>query len=505
MTGPLRHGSSVSEVAWQSSAALRQQFPPGESAMFDFLFPDLQEDPGSLLPDHPSTVTGLVALGRTMRDPGPASADDPGNSTIPAAYTYFGQFVAHDITLESRSASTTQLVDPALRPMTLSQVRSSLLNLRTPTLELDHLYGEPAPLDPIDHNRMQLGRVAPTGSTMPPGVRPPGKDDDNDLPRGSDRVALVGDLRNDENLILAQLHVAFLKAHNALVAGGRPFAQAQRVLRQHYQHIVIYDFLTRVADPVIVHDILQNGGRAFDPLPGRLFLPLEFSVAAYRFGHSMIATGYDLNTNFNLRGGKPARLADLFRFTAQRGDLGDFPTLPENWIVQWEWLVNCGGPFNRGRRLDTKLVEPLFNLADGDGNDVGDGARLAVRDLLRGYLLRIPTGQAVAAALGLPALDAAEIERNTASPEQAAALHREGFLDRTPLWYYVLAEASSVGGYRLGPVGSTIVADVLIGLARRSADSIFGVPDWRPTLPEPRSRGRSGCTTCWRSPGCCPS
>jgi hypothetical protein len=126
-------------------------------------------------------------------------------------------------------------------------------------------------------------------------------------------------------------------------------------------------------------------------------------------------------------------------------------------------------------RIDTKLVEPgLFKLQNMEGKAPEDSAadiekdkaRLAVRNLLRGYLLRIPTGQAVAQALGLTSLTASQIEAAAASPEQVAELQSGGFTDRTSLWYYILAEAAHGGGQRLGPVGSTIVAEVLIGLAR---------------------------------------
>ena len=44
------------------------------------------------------------------------------------------------------------------------------------------------------------------------------------------------------------------------------------------------------------------------------------------------------------------------------------------------------------------------------------------------------------------------------------------------LWHYLLAEANHHGGQRLGPVGSTIIADVLIGLVRRSDDSYRSPP-----------------------------
>ena len=121
--------------------------------------------------------------------------------------------------------------------------------------------------------------------------------------------------------------------------------KARRILRQHYQHIVIHDFLKRVCDPAIVDGILQNGNQVYDPPQGAFFLPLEYAVAAYRFGHTMVRDEYDFNLNFNTTepDAFPASLALLFTFTALSGELGRFTdTLPDNWIVQWENLVDGG-------------------------------------------------------------------------------------------------------------------------------------------------------------------
>src|SRR5215217_3547610 len=458
---------------------------------FDFLFPTLQSNPANLLPQEAATPARLKELGRAMVDPGAPTGD----STVPAIYTYFGQFVDHDITLESGSFTTAQLVSPTMAPLPLAKIRDDLKNLRTATLELDSLYGPPAPRAFPNLNKMLIGKVTSLQGTEAPSLRPPGKGDDNDLPReprspdfAHDRAARIGDPRNDENLIVAQLHLAFLKAHNRLVDQGRTFAQARRLLRQHYQHIVIQDFLKRVADPAVVDSILANGNRFYDALAEPFFLPLEFAVAVYRFGHSMIRDDYDFNLNFNHSGDPgtfPADLGLLFTFTALSGELGDFDTLPDNWIIQWERFIGPGGGSNKARRIDTKLADGLFHLQNLQGQEEQptEAARLAVRNLLRGYGLRLPTGQAVATRLGLPVLSASQLEAAAASPEQAQVLRSGGFLERTPLWYYLLAEAKHHGGQRLGPVGSTLVAEVLIGLVRRSDDSILGSPGWRWTLP----------------------
>jgi hypothetical protein len=153
-------------------------------------------------------------------------------------------------------------------------------------------------------------------------------------------------------------------------------------------------------------------------------------------------------------------------------------------VIEWENFVDVGTKFIRARPIDTSIVEPLYALQDFRGvPEKGDGARLAVRNLLRGYLLRMPTGQAVAQAIGVPALTSEEILGQAESDEQKAVLLNSTFLAGTPLWYYVLAEAAVRGsGNHLGPVGSTIVAEVLIGLVRQHPDSILEDPDWTPTL-----------------------
>jgi hypothetical protein len=224
---------------------------PVDRRRFDYLFLNLQDDPDNLLPVSQQTRDSLVALGEAMADQG---ADDPaGDSAIPAAYTYLGQFVDHDITLEVSSATGSQLTDPDLRPLPLDRIRQETHNVRTALLELDSVYGLPAERDPGPNGpKMRIGTVQPVGNPVPD------KDAFNDLPREGrsvdvvhDRAALIGDPRNDENLIIAQLHVAFLRAHNRLVDEADPpdrFRKAKRRLRRHYQHIVLHDFLRRIAD-----------------------------------------------------------------------------------------------------------------------------------------------------------------------------------------------------------------------------------------------------------------
>jgi hypothetical protein len=472
--------NTLAERSAESPLGFAVMAQPVDTQDFGFLLWGLQDDPDNLLPQSTQTRNALVELGHTME------AGGGGDSTIPAAYTYFGQFVDHDITLELVSAELPDLVDPGLTPLGRAEIREQIRNARTATLELDSVYGGPAPRDGA---KMKIGEVAPSGG------RPQGKDDFNDLPRRRprpddperDREALIGDPRNDENLAVAQLHLAFLRAHNGLVDQGEDFRGARRLLRQHYQHIVLHDFLKKLVDPQIVDETIESN-HVYTPDEDRVFMPLEFSVAAYRFGHSMVRARYDFNVNF-----PGATLGELFTFTALSGQLGEFDTLPEIWIIEWEKFVDVGAAFNKARSIDTKLVEPLFTLPDLQGRPrQGDRARLAVRNLLRGYLLRLPTGQAVAHRLGqrlqgvrtIPVLTPQQITNGAQNQQQAQVLQQAGFLERTPLWYYILAEAAALErGERLGPVGSTIVAEVLVGLVRRSENSILRRANWEPTLP----------------------
>ena len=265
---------------------------------FGYMFDLTGED--HRLPTSPETVEALKQLGSVMfdRDESTPGSETKGDGPIPAAYTYFGQFVDHDITFDEGSGDMATLSAPDLKP--LSSL-AGLSNSRTAHLDLDSVYDGPR-----DGDRMLLSSVTKLNGTAKPLIRPPGKADQNDLPREgrsedprTDRAARIGDPRNDENLIVSQLHVAFLKAHNALVAGGMNFEAARRAIRQRYQWIVLHDFLKKVCDETVLSDVIKYGPKYWKvEQPGKLFIPAEFAAAGYRFGHSMIRTKYDFNLNF---------------------------------------------------------------------------------------------------------------------------------------------------------------------------------------------------------------
>ena len=459
--------------------------PPASQSQrgaFAYLFPALAADPEKTLPVGAVTIEALRALGAAMANAQSSLPTPP----IPAGYTYFGQFIDHDITKQEVAPCDHALFDitgDEFTPLTAEQIHTRLINERTAPFDLDSLYGWPAEQQGA---RMALGANGPHEPHL---SLPPGKDPtNNDLPRDQDGDALIGDPRNDENLIISQMQVAFLKLHNRFVeTQGLSFEAAAKAVRQHYQAVVIYDFLYRLLDPDVVKQVLASNYFFQPTTPAACFMPLEFSVAAFRFGHSMVRPAYRYNVNF-----AAAALDDLLKLTGFGVESGQ-PALDDNrpvtkvpghWIIQWENFLPLTAAVTpqSAMPIDTALALPL---ADLPGQKEKIVARLAQRNLLRGYLLNLPTGQSVARAIGgEAAVVSREAMLRAANPADWQVLQAYPFLlDRTPLWYYILLEAKHHhAGQRLGPVGSTIVAETIIGLIRQSRDSVLQDPGWQPTL-----------------------
>ena len=485
---------------------------------FDYLFPALVDDPAKLLPADPgapavaaNTVEALNELGNAMIEQGAS----PKNAPIPPIHTYWGQFVDHDLTLATDNDRVIGIDVTPLTPMPPAGVVALLKNQRNPALNLDSVYGDgpfgqPAageiavPYQPGDPAKLQLGELTVTGGGV--GVLIPREDDqERDLPRRPDRVALIGDGRNDENLVVAQLHVAFLRFHNNAVDWvranepertgiGEVFSRARDLTRWTYQWLCVHDHLATVLHDGAVDQVLASE----DDLLGltarsRPYMPLEFSVAAFRFGHSMIRGAYDWNRNFGLDPGSfqpPAELQQMFQFTGT-GGFGGNPTLPDNWPAEWNRMValDPAVPIRSARPIDTFLAGPLADMANQlAGSQVAAGSalgkllkHLARRNLLRGFRLSLPTGQAMAEALGIPPLTEQELTHGLDQGIRAA-LDKGGFVDRTPLWFYVLRESEvrNNGGDALGPVGSRIVAETIIGQIRRDPRSYLNQSSWTP-------------------------
>jgi hypothetical protein len=422
-------------------------------------------------------------MGDAGRDPNPGSNNplDPGVSVIPAGYTYFGQFVDHDITFDISSS-----LDAATDA-------DAINNIRSPSLDLDSLYSRGPGLDPFLYVfppmgpptavKFQLGANTDTGSGGPSSTGTPAgmvTQSDFDVPRVPDtQTAIIGDPRNDENLIVVQFHHAMMRFHNAVVDllllasfAGDIFAEAKRIVTHHYQWAVVHDFLKRVCGVATVDSALAT---VVAPVGSSFRMPVEFAAAAYRFGHSMIRDVYWVNFNFPM-----ATLGQVFEFNRA-------PRLPvfSNWVVDFNAFFDTGVPVpvhNKARKIDSFMAAGLESLPGLSGLM----AILATRNLRRGMALGLPSGQGMAGIFGIAPMTPTQLTAGLPAPE-VALLNLGGgiLLNKTPLWYYLLREAAVLGGgNQLGPVGGRIVAETFVRMLKRDASSFLNVPGgFVPILP----------------------
>ena len=413
--------------------------------------------------DDQSNEPALVPAPDQAEDNAKKAATIVGSNHIPAGYTYFGQFVDHDMTRDGTS---------------LKDAHGTMVpNLRTPTLDLDSVY-----LGKLKENQeFHVDLLA-------------GHPNHKDLPRKIDGKADIGDDRNDENAIVAQIHLAFMLAHNTImgrIPGDRKnaFAKARRVLTWLYHWVILHDFLPRI----IREDILKlaisgpKGGKFTFGLNGLARfssdqIPAEFSFAAYRFGHSMVRDSYQ--TNFS----PVAGFGRFFRIFDKdtENDLKGSRHLELSRVIQWDWFLPMAsskeGLFpQRANSINTKLAKALTELEiDTDPNHVNNF--LATRNILRG--IRV----------GLAGAKCVVDEVNKSFPKGSGipkakfpiVVEDDPAVDmQHSLWYYILKEAEEQKGKenegKLGVVGSTIVAATFVQLFQNTANSWINVqPDWDP-------------------------
>jgi hypothetical protein len=489
----IKHGDTSREMTRASLRALSGHGDPGK---FGRMFPGL--DPLSVGDDK------LFELAQAMKDPNPGDGAGD-NAAIPAGFTYLGQFVDHDITLD-----LTPLDQQESDPLATT-------NFRSPALDLDSLYGPGSQLAPFMYARdpetfkitpkLLIGRAAESDDPTKTGQKVPAFP--NDLPRSNQGRAVIGDERNDENLLVAQTHLAFLKFHNAVVdflgggAGGLKgaalFDEARRIVRWHYQWIVLFDFVERMVGEGTIAKI-KHDGRRFYRFRSRPYMPVEFAAAAYRLGHSMVRDVYDHNRIFGPAGGIPATLGFMFHFTGKSGGVvGDLASVdtagpgepmrffPSNWIIDWRryYKLSSAQPtdvgLNATRAIDPFIVPALHTLPGEEGREMV----LPFRNLRRGVILELPSGQAVAKAMGVEPLTGDELSTDLGGGSDGTVLKALGLQHATPLWYYILKEAQLVhGGQRLGPVGATIIAECFLGFVHGDHDSfMWQRSNWKPELP----------------------
>lgn len=481
-------------------------FPPG-SALFEGRFgrmfrtlprAEFEED------DLKKLAKAMVA--RPEREEADEDEDDPEeNQGISAGYTYLGQFIDHDLTYDPASSLQKQN-DP-----------EALEDFRTPRFDLDCLYGR----GPNDQPYLYVNKEGDTGVHMLLGRELTGNRHDSrrlrtrDLPRykplrGGSARALIGDPRNDENVIVSQLHQIMLRFHNRMVdamttpGGKRPdFGVVQNAVRWHYQWVVLHDFLPTIVGDDPIHAVLPHlknnlknktsirvdkPNLTFFHWENLPFMPIEFSAAVYRFGHSMVRPKYRLNTTL-------AHPREIFSVDDPENSLVGFREFPTNFAVDWSLFFNMGDAQDSGRerlqksyKIDTSLVNPLGKLPKVIGDKVPS---LALRNLIRGWRMGLPSGQSVARFMDCEPIPEAKLKVGKATEDDSKKNKRltqisPRFKGNAPLWYYILAEAQQAfeddaTPIRLGRVGGRIVAEVFIGLLLGDQFSFLSLdPAWKP-------------------------
>jgi hypothetical protein len=410
-------------------APSREQTAADQTASIDA--PRQPQAYGRLFPELPALEVEedlLYALGRQggACDGAPFAEQGTDEARGASGWPFFGQFVAHDITAD-RSGLVHHADVAALR------------NARRQKINLEFLYGagpggDPYLFDVNDPARLLLGS------------NDAGRPDD--LQRNAQGTAIIGDSRNDSHVVMAQLHLVFCRFHNAVVdhlqGNGVPtadlFEAARRMVRWHYQWIVLHDFLPRLVGPDLAEQLLSGGVRYYRPGDDP-YVPLEFADAAYRYGHSQIRHSYRLN----------ATMSPVPIFPELLG----FRPVPAAHVVDWTYLFDFPGrpPAQRAKKIDGRLCAALI--------------------VQRGLAVSLASGEAVARRLGLTPLNPREI-----------GLAAYGWQGETPLWYYILKEAEAcTDGDRLGDVGGRIVGEVLVGLMDHDPGSFRAAAGWRPELP----------------------
>ena len=390
--------------------------------------------------DHQPSIKQLGELARLMQE----DEKDPKNGSADAGIAYLGQFIDHDITLDA----TTMLGQ-------VSGDVQKIRNFRTPTLDLDSVYGDGPEVDPWlyeNDNRLIFGFESDSGGNK------------LDLQRNSRGRALIGDPRNDENLFVSQIHGRqFVDRHNQIIKelidqGGDDkednLKEARACLTKEYHNRIVHEFL-----PAIVHDSIYvpmveqaKNGRLEDvgmiewaKAPA---MPVEFSAAAYRFGHSMIREFYTLNSN---QGREKVRI-----FSKEKDAIklhGFSPVDKENNL---DFDLFFGKHAQKASPIDTQLPAALLSLPDEIAKK---DKNLAARNMIRGqHTFKLPSGEKMA-----EYMDASII--NADDKIKSKNVNLEG---NTPLWYYVLSEAEQYDG-KLGPVGGGLVAGVILNMLIRSS------------------------------------
>jgi hypothetical protein len=500
--------------------------PPHQASIDYQASIDLLNNLGATMEEQPAADAGSTS---GQKDKNDESNENP-NPRLTSGFTFVGQFVDHDITFDTTLLDLQQSDPYATK------------NFRDPRYDLDSVYGlgpsvNPQFYDSSDPDKFRIekhtypevtGKLKQADGTSP--TKTWGPVTVYDVPRNTDGTAIIADPRNDQTLIILQLHVAMQKFHNRLVDVLRMqqvprsavFESARRLVRWHYQWMVTHEFLPAIVGQTTSDLVYKEGSKAptinikyYKPTnaAGRSFIPVEFAVAAYRFGHSITRPRYTVQDHVVASDGTEGSVSGvpLFGDVTQSPDnvLNGHRELPPRLKIQWSRFFNKAGESRTARpvrQFDTSLAHPLFSLPQTALPDTNSLGLLAQRNLERGRKMGLPSGQQVARLMGVKPLTNADLSQNrklvvkipvdpaatvvledTLVPDDALKdqLALTGWGGEAPLWFYILKEAEIVGkGREMGPVGGRIIAEVLVGLLQKDPNSyLYLQPNWKPTTP----------------------
>jgi hypothetical protein len=429
---------------------------------------------------------------------------------MPSGYVYLGQFIDHDLTREERKVAETT---PDVK---------NTPNNRTPRLDLDHLYGkDPTLASSLYHGgRLKLGETLPgtfaDGTPAPPGM--------NDLHRDKEGTTCLIDPREDQNLIIAQMHVLWSKLHNRFfdllpthpelwrgLPAGERFDQARRLVTWHYQWIIWNDFLPHIVKNGILKEVKALKWRLYKrqilPEEYPVRLPIEFTLAAFRFGHTMVQEVYRLHRL------KFESIETVLKMTKPGGGITEAANqLRADFVIDWRFFFT-DTMHNFGEDIDTNITEKLYDLEmanvkvfrsqfiniEGDVGCVPHDLRFSLpwMTLIRGWKAGLPTGEQFARFFNYTPLSTLQM---CVWPGDEVFFGDPSMRDQTPLWYYLLREAAVEKTFepataadptpiqKLGTIGSRIVAEVLAQVLWADADSILNAGGhWEPPFIKPDS------------------